>query len=91
AVEEVLMSDSRQGGTVNPLVRSDLVFFETPNGGAVFATGSIAWCGALSANGYDNTVSRITENVLRRFSAEAPLATDRDEAGGATSGRPAGE
>ena len=38
---------------------------------SVIATtvGSIAWCGALSHNGYENNVSRITENVLRRFLA----------------------
>ncbi|MBA2578111.1 MAG: LamG domain-containing protein [Euzebyaceae bacterium] len=50
-------------------MRCDMVFFETPDGGAVFSVGSIAYCGALSHNGYDNNVSRITENVLRRFSA----------------------
>ncbi|MGI8702595.1 MAG: N,N-dimethylformamidase beta subunit family domain-containing protein [Nocardioidaceae bacterium] len=50
-------------------MRCDMVFFETPNGGAVFSVGSIAYCGALSYNGYDNNVSRITENVLRRFAA----------------------
>jgi N,N-dimethylformamidase len=49
-------------------LRCDMVFFETPDGGAVFSVGSIAYCGALSHNGYDNNVSRITENVLRRFS-----------------------
>ena len=32
-------------------------------GGAVFSTGSIAWCGSLSHNGYDNNVARITGNV----------------------------
>jgi len=67
--EEIGVSDSRQGGTVNPLVRADMVYFETPRGGAVFATGAISWCGSLSHNGYDNNVSRITENALRRFSA----------------------
>lgn len=72
-VEEVLVSDSRQGGTVNPLVRADMAYFECPNGGAVFSTGSIAWCGALSYHNYDNTVSRVTENVLRRFIADEPL------------------
>jgi N,N-dimethylformamidase len=66
-VEEVLISDSRQGGTVNPLVRADMVYFECPNGGAVFSTGSIAWCGSLSHNNYDNNVSRVTDNVLRQF------------------------
>lgn len=73
-IEEVLMSDSTQGGSTNPHVRSDLVYFEGPNGGAVFSVGSIAWCGALSANGYDNTVSRITDNVLRRFASAEPIA-----------------
>jgi N,N-dimethylformamidase len=55
------------GGDENPDVRNDLVYFTTPGGGAVFSTGSIAWCASLSHDGYDNTVSRITENVLRRF------------------------
>jgi N,N-dimethylformamidase len=69
-IEEVLSTDDQQGGSVDPDVRADMVFFEGPNGGAVFSVGSIAWCGALSHNGYDNTVSRVTENVLRRFLAE---------------------
>jgi N,N-dimethylformamidase len=68
-IEEILMADSRQGGTVNPRVRADMTYLEYPNGGAVFSVGSIAWCGALSANGYDNTVARVTGNVLRRFAA----------------------
>ena len=72
-VEEVNTSDSRQHGTVNPLVHADLAFLEYPNGGAVFSTGSIAWSGSLSFNNYSNNVSRITENVLRRFSADAPI------------------
>lgn len=50
-------------------VRADMVYFETPNGGAVFSVGSIAWRGCLSHNNYDNTVSRVTGNVLRRFAA----------------------
>ncbi len=49
------------------LVHADMVYFETPNNGAVFSTGSICWCGSLSHHNYDNNVSRITENVLRRF------------------------
>jgi N,N-dimethylformamidase len=54
-------------------VRADIVFFETSAGGAVFATGSIAWCCALSHNGYDNNVSRLTGNVLRRFLDPKPF------------------
>ena len=60
-------------GSEHPDVRADMVFFETPRGGAVFSTGSIAWCGSLSWNGYDNNVSRITGNVLRRFLEPEPL------------------
>ena len=69
-VEEMAGADSKQGGIVEPRVRSDMVFFETPNGGAVFSVGSISYMGSLSYNGYDNNVSRITENVLRRFASE---------------------
>ncbi len=66
-------SDSRQGGTVNRLVHAHLAYLEYPNGGAVFSTGSIAWSGSLSYNNYTNNVSRITENVLRRFASDEPL------------------
>ncbi len=69
-VEEVDIADSKQGGTVSPLVRADMVYFEGPNGGAVFSVGSIAWIGSLFYNSYENNVSRITENVLRRFSSD---------------------
>ena len=66
-VEDVLTADSRQGGSVSPLVRSDLVFVPLPEGGAVFSVGSIAWCGALAAAGSKNPVARLTHNVLARF------------------------
>ncbi len=69
-IEEVLMSDSMQGGSTNPLVKGDMVYFEGPNNGAVFSVGSIAWCGSLSENDYMNNVSRITENVLKKFASE---------------------
>jgi N,N-dimethylformamidase len=72
-VEDTLEVNDRLGGSVNPLVRADMVFFETPNGGAVFSTGSIAWCGALSYKNYENPVSRITENVLTHFRSADPL------------------
>ncbi|MFO1058098.1 MAG: DUF6605 domain-containing protein [Dongiaceae bacterium] len=50
---------------------ADLTWFEGPKGGAVFSVGSMTWCGSLSWNNYDNSVSRITENVLRRFATGA--------------------
>ena len=56
------------------LRRADMVFFETPRGGAVFSVGSIAWNGSLSHNDFQNNVSRITENVLRRLMVGKPFA-----------------
>ncbi|BBK31601.1 N,N-dimethylformamidase [Stella humosa] len=61
-------------GEQNANVRADMIFFPTAAGGGVFATGSIAWACALSPKGYANNVSRITENVLRRFLDPAPFA-----------------
>ena len=55
------------------LVRSNLAFFETAAGGAVFSVGSITYCGSLSHNDYDNNISRITQNVLNRFADPAPF------------------
>ena len=56
-----------------PMTHADVVFFETAGGGAVFATGSMSWCGSLAHNDCDNGVSRITENVLKRFSDPTPF------------------
>ena len=67
------MSDSLQGGTVNESVKADMTLLEYPEGGAVWSSSSIASCGSLYYNDYDNNVSRITENVLRRFASDEPL------------------
>lgn len=55
------------GESHDALTRADMVYFDCPGGGAVFSVGSITFCGSLSHDGYDNNVSRILENVLRRF------------------------
>jgi N,N-dimethylformamidase len=57
----------------DPRIRADMVFFETPGGGAVFSVGSIAWYGALGYQGGDNDINRITTNVLDRFVDPAPF------------------
>ena len=66
-VEEVQTSNQ---GNWDEMVRADMIYFEYPNDGAVWTPASIAWSGSLSYNDYDNNVSRITENVLRRFASE---------------------
>jgi N,N-dimethylformamidase len=72
-VEDIFINVPMLNGTMDPDVRGDIVYFSTKNGGAVFATSSIAWCGSLLENGCDNNVSRITANALRRFSSDEPL------------------
>jgi N,N-dimethylformamidase len=72
-IEEVAVTDSLQHGEVSPFVRSDLTYFEGPNGGGVFSVGSIDWCGVLSHNDYENNVSKITGNVLKRFASDESL------------------
>ena len=62
------------GGTEADIIRSDMVFFETANSGAVFSTGSIAWAGSMAWNGYNNHVAVITSNVLRSFLNPKPFA-----------------
>jgi hypothetical protein len=82
-VEQINTSNNaKPGGTQNPLVRADMVFLEYPNGGAVFSSSAIAWCGSLSYNNYTNNVLRITENVLRRFAADTPLPAPGGRQGG---------
>jgi len=73
AIETVSDLIPGQSGPENPEIRADMVFFETPGGGAVWSTGSIAWSGSLSHNGYANNVSRITANVARRFVDPTPF------------------
>ena len=55
------------GAPGDPGVRADMVYFETPDDGAVFSVGSINWALNLPFNEYDNNVSRVTGNVLRKF------------------------
>ncbi|MBN9265816.1 MAG: N,N-dimethylformamidase [Hyphomicrobium sp.] len=55
------------GKPATELIRADLTFFETPNNGAVFSTGSITFCGSLLHNEGNNNVSRLIRNVLDRF------------------------
>jgi hypothetical protein len=50
---------------------ADLIYFERDDGGRVFATGSVAFAGALAD---DAVVDRITRNVLDRFLASPPCA-----------------
>ncbi len=75
--EEFNHTHSAINGDTCPLVRCDMVYFETPEGGAVFSTSSISWAGALAHDNYRNNVSRITLNVVRRFIDPTPIPPPR--------------
>jgi len=52
---------------------ADVVFFETPNGGAMFSTGTICWFSSTLEGGFKNDVAQITRNVIARFLDPAPF------------------
>lgn len=56
-------------GSTSPLVRSDMVYYESARGGAVFSVGSINWNNCLAWDAYQNDIAQITENVIQEFLA----------------------
>jgi len=71
-IEEVKMATAPISVHYTPASPADhgqanLVFFETPKGGAMFSTGSITWMSSTPEKNYDNDVAKITNNVLKRF------------------------
>lgn len=71
--EEVTYAFPGRGGTQDAQVRGDMIYFTTPNNGAVFASGSIAWSQALPCHGGENNVGRIMRNVLNAFIRDGAL------------------
>ena len=65
--EESMFPMANVTGTTSDKVRSDLVYFETLAGGAVFSVGSMNWVNAMAWKGYRNNVAQITANVLHEF------------------------
>ena len=53
--------------TVKRRQRADMVYVKTPSGGEVFAVGSITFCGSLPWNNFNNNVSRLLRNVVKKF------------------------
>ena len=64
--EQLTHVSNSAGEPESNLIRADMIYYETPNGGAVFSVGSISFCGSLSYNNYDNNISRVTNNVILR-------------------------
>jgi N,N-dimethylformamidase len=72
-VEEINTSSLFEGGDTNPMVRGDVVLVYYPNGGAVFSASSMVWSGSFFHNDYENDMTRISENVLNKFTSGEPL------------------
>jgi N,N-dimethylformamidase len=71
--EEGAYSHQGFSGTHNYILRADIVYFQAPKDGAVFATGSIAFGMALPVNGFENNVSQLLTNVVNAFVRPGPL------------------
>ena len=71
AVPEELLThiNTETGEHPEDLVRAEIVYCPKPNGGAIFSVGSICFCGSLNHNAGDNGVSKMLENVIRRFAS----------------------
>jgi len=52
---------------------ADMVFFETPKGGAMFSTGTICWFSSTLEDDFNNDVAQITRNVIARFLDPTPF------------------
>lgn len=55
------------GEPVRDLIRADMIYQTNDNGGQLFSTGSITFCGSLPHNNSDNNISRLLLNVVKRF------------------------
>ncbi|KAL8819147.1 MAG: hypothetical protein Q9223_002350 [Gallowayella weberi] len=65
--EETLYPMVNLTGTTSDKIRSDVLYFDTASGGAVFSVGSINWVGAMAWNAFDNNIAQITRNTLYEF------------------------
>ncbi|WP_028006572.1 N,N-dimethylformamidase beta subunit family domain-containing protein [Solimonas flava] len=83
ARENYGMTLAAPGGSGNARVRADLALTPVDGSGGVFATGSIAFAGALA---HDDDIARILSNVLDRFCSgqallDPPVGADAGEPG----------
>ncbi|MEC9265683.1 MAG: N,N-dimethylformamidase beta subunit family domain-containing protein [Pseudomonadota bacterium] len=69
--EEILTHVSTISGMgPDQLIHADMIYCDTPSGGALFSVGSITFCGSLPVNNFENSTSRLLENIVRHFLAE---------------------
>ncbi len=64
--EQLTHLTNLSGGSEKDALHSDMIYFDVPGGGSVFATGSITFCGCLPWNNFENNISKLLENVLKK-------------------------
>ncbi|GFE64667.1 N,N-dimethylformamidase beta subunit family domain-containing protein [Litoreibacter roseus] len=64
--EQLTHLTNLSGGPEADALHADMIHFDVPGGGSVFATGSITFCGCLPWNNFENNVSQLLQNVMRR-------------------------
>ena len=67
AIEEILYPYPGLSGSQDYRIRADMTYFTSPNHGAVFCGGSIAFGQALPAANFKNNVSTVLGNVVDAF------------------------
>ncbi len=71
--EELLYAYAGLVGTLDYRIRADMTYFTSPNDGAVFSTGSIAYGQSLPSNNFNNSASTVLKNVVNSFIKEGKL------------------
>ncbi|BFG80399.1 N,N-dimethylformamidase [Paraburkholderia terrae] len=74
--EELLFNRMVGKPRVHGGIRAHMICGIGPSGGGLFAVGSICFLGSLYSADYDNDVSRIVENCLRRFMTISEASRD---------------
>jgi N,N-dimethylformamidase len=65
--EKIFDLDSQSLDYQKSQIRADICIVPKSDGRLVFSVGSITFCGSLSHGHYTNNISRMLENVVRRF------------------------
>lgn len=67
SIEEILYPYPGLAGSQDYRLRADIVYFTSPNDGAVLSTGSIAFGQSLPVNDFQNNISKFLGNVVDAF------------------------
>ncbi|MEP4198374.1 MAG: N,N-dimethylformamidase beta subunit family domain-containing protein [Aliishimia sp.] len=70
--EQLTHLTNLSGGSSKDAMHADMIIAQYPDGGRVFSTGSITFCGCLPWNNFDNNVSTLLGNVMLDFLGDRP-------------------